>query len=114
MNTDARTQIKKIVETLVSKEWLTTSDVIVLRSFLYAPDAKLDAILNMLTELQSSLAEIETQYNLKERELFDEYLVKVSDIQHKVQRLDLELQEQSDRHDSNIHQANLLNQLHDA
>lgn len=111
MATDARIQITQMIEALVSRDWLTTSDVIVLRSFLYAPDEKLDEILMMLTELKGSLAEIETQYTMKERELFDEYLVKVSDIQHKVQRLDLTVREEISNTDESAYKEQLLIQL---
>ena len=111
MNTDARTQITQIVESLVSKDWVTTSDVITLRSFVYAPEEKLNEILVMLGELQASLGEIEAQYALKERELFDEYLPKVKDIQHKVEKLDLAVREEISDTDESAHEEELLNNL---
>ena len=108
---DTQTQIEAIVEELTSKSWITPTEVVVLRSFLYASDTELEQTLSVLTALQASLKELDTKYTLEEKNIFDEYMIQISDLQTKTQRVDLEAQETFSDITESTHQEGLLNQL---
>lgn len=108
---DTRTQIKTIVDELLSKDWLTTSDIIVLRSFLYVSEDALEATLALLMEMQNSLKEIETTYALEERKVLDEYMVQVTDITRQADKFSRAAEEDFSNASEAHHEEELLNQL---
>lgn len=111
MASDARTQITNIVESLVSKDWVTTSDVITLRSFLIISDDQVDHALDVLSELNQNLQEIDSEYALKEKAIFDSYLVKITDFKRQTERLDLTIREETSESADETQETNLLTQL---
>lgn len=110
---DARTQIETIVQELSEKSWVTVSDAIVLRSFLEVSDGEVENVLELLVELQASLQEIETKFQLESKALMGEYMMKVSEVQHTVQRIAINEKETFSEQEESVHQDALLHQLSD-
>ena len=80
---DTRTQIETIVTELLSKEWVTPSNQIALRSLATVDDGDLPSTLALLANLKGDLDALDAQYAAQEQKLMEQHLAEIMDIQHR-------------------------------
>ncbi len=83
---DTRTQIETLVAELTSKEWVTPSNQIALRSLATVDDNDLDSTLALLADLKGNLDALDAQYAAQEQKLIEQHLAEIMDIQRRAEK----------------------------
>lgn len=83
---NARIQIETIVEELLSKEWVTPSNQIALRSLATVDDSDLHSTLALLADLKGNLDALDAQYATQEQKLMEQHLAEITDIQRRAEK----------------------------